>query len=134
MRTPYVYEDLSTEKVLVMENVPSIKISDADELQKAGITARQKEELAENLARAYLRQFCVNKFFSTDPHPGNLGVEVLEDGETGKVKSRLVFYDFGQACSLKEDQAGEFFAFCFVFCVPCVYWTVLFLFRTQSCS
>jgi predicted unusual protein kinase regulating ubiquinone biosynthesis (AarF/ABC1/UbiB family) len=46
-----------------------------------------------------LRQFCVNKFFSTDPHPGNLGVERV------KGKPRLVFYDFGQACELNSDQA-----------------------------
>jgi len=107
MRTPYVYKDLSTEKILVMEYVPSIKISNADELRDAGVSLSDKEELAENLARAYLRQFCVNKFFSTDPHPGNLGVEVTQNNDDGKAPtSRLVFYDFGQACSLKDNQAG----------------------------
>ena len=59
--------------------VPSIKISDDDKLNEAGVTLQDREYLAECLARAYLRQFCVNKFFSTDPHPGNLGVEIVKN-------------------------------------------------------
>lgn len=108
MRTPYVYEDLSTEKVLVMEYVPSIKISNNAKLTQAGVSQVDREQLSESLARAYLRQFCVNKFFSTDPHPGNLGVEVLiaAGKEGSKQNPRIVFYDFGQACSLQDDQAG----------------------------
>ncbi|KAL7519219.1 hypothetical protein ACHAWX_004006 [Stephanocyclus meneghinianus] len=102
LRSPYTYKDLSSEKFLVMEYVPSIKISSNSKLDKVGLTVEDREYLAEALARSYLRQFCVNKFFSTDPHPGNLGVEVFDDGRP----PRLVFYDFGQACSLKEDQAG----------------------------
>ena len=80
----------------------SIKVSDDKLLNEAGVTAEDREYLAEALAHSYLRQFCTNKFFSTDPHPGNLGVEVLDDGRL----PRLVFYDFGQACSLADDQAG----------------------------
>jgi predicted unusual protein kinase regulating ubiquinone biosynthesis (AarF/ABC1/UbiB family) len=78
-------------------------------LDAAGVTLEDREYLAEALARSYLRQFCANGFFSTDPHPGNLGVEVLDDdggGGGGRSSPRLVFYDFGQACSLANDQAG----------------------------
>jgi predicted unusual protein kinase regulating ubiquinone biosynthesis (AarF/ABC1/UbiB family) len=89
-----------------MEYVPSIKISNQAMLQQGGLSTMDREYLAESLARAYLRQFCVNKFFSTDPHPGNLGVEI-RDG--GKLAPRLVFYDFGQACYLKDDQAEGIF-------------------------
>ena len=70
-------------------------------MKEAGVTIEDREYLAETLARAYLRQLCCNEFFSTDPHPGNLGVEVV-DGQA----PRMVFYDFGQACSLSHDQAG----------------------------
>jgi predicted unusual protein kinase regulating ubiquinone biosynthesis (AarF/ABC1/UbiB family) len=108
MRTPFVYDEYSTEKILVMEYVPSIKISEDEKLNAAGLSMDDKEYLAECLARAYLRQFCVNKFFSTDPHPGNLGVEIINNNEKGmgKATPRLVFYDFGQACSLQNDQSG----------------------------
>ncbi|CAB9499800.1 OF BC1 COMPLEX KINASE 7, chloroplastic [Seminavis robusta] len=108
IRTPYVYTDLSTEKVLVMEFVPSIKITNKAKLDAANVTMEEREYLSDMLARSYLRQFCCNLFFSTDPHPGNLGVELL-DRRTRTSKDsrrvRLVFYDFGQAASLNVNQA-----------------------------
>jgi predicted unusual protein kinase regulating ubiquinone biosynthesis (AarF/ABC1/UbiB family) len=70
LRAPYVYTDLSTEKVLVMEFVPSIKITNKAKLDEANVTSEEREYLSDMLARAYLRQFCCNLFFSTDPHPG----------------------------------------------------------------
>jgi predicted unusual protein kinase regulating ubiquinone biosynthesis (AarF/ABC1/UbiB family) len=104
LRTPYVYADLSNEKLLVMEYVPSIKITNDEKLAAANVTAEQKIDLADSLARAYLRQFSCNLFFSTDPHPGNLGVELVQ--KSGGTKTpRLVFYDFGQAASLTQNQA-----------------------------
>jgi predicted unusual protein kinase regulating ubiquinone biosynthesis (AarF/ABC1/UbiB family) len=62
LRAPYVYDDLSTEKVLVMENVPSIKITASDKLDEANVTAEDREYLADCLGRSYLRQFCCNRF------------------------------------------------------------------------
>lgn len=70
LRTPYTYGDLSSEKFLVMEYVPSIKANNNEALDKAGVTLEDREYLAECLAHAYLRQFCAHKFFSTDPHAG----------------------------------------------------------------
>lgn len=107
LRTPYVYANLSSELVLVSEFVPSIKITKSEKLQQAGITEADKEYLADCLGRAYLRQFCCNLFFSTDPHPGNLGVEVLNINATVPAERvRIVFYDFGQATTLRPTQ-GE---------------------------
>ena len=108
IRTPYVYTDLSTEKVLVMEFVPSIKITNKAKLDAANVTSEEREYLSDMLARSYLRQFCCNLFFSTDPHPGNLGVEILEKSSSSpsSPRVRLVFYDFGQAASLNENQAN----------------------------
>jgi hypothetical protein len=70
LRTPYVYANVSNERLLVMEYVPSIKITNRAKLDAANITAEERTDLADSLARAYLRQFCSNLFFSTDPHPG----------------------------------------------------------------
>lgn len=106
IRAPIVYDDISSEKVLVMEFVPSIKVTKLDKLKEAGVTMRDREYLADCLGRAYLRQFCCNLFFSTDPHAGNLGVEVLDRNATTPEKHvRLVFYDFGQAAELNRNQA-----------------------------
>ena len=62
LRTPYVYDDLSTEQVLVMEYVPSLKISNVHKLQQANVTRADREYLADCLGRSYLRQFCANQF------------------------------------------------------------------------
>ena len=58
LRTPYVYTNLSTEKVLVMEFVPSIKITNKAKLSAADVTVEEREYLSDMLARSYLRQFC----------------------------------------------------------------------------
>ena len=106
LRAPIVYNDISSEKVLVMELVSSIKITKLDKLKEAGVNMRDREYLADCLGRAYLRQFCCNLFFSTDPHAGNLGVEILDPNATAPEKRvRLVFYDFGQAANLNRNQA-----------------------------
>lgn len=70
LRTPYIFEDACTERLLVMEFVPSIKITNMAKLEEAGVSEDDKIELANALARAYLRQLCCNCFFSTDPHAG----------------------------------------------------------------
>ena len=49
LRAPYVYGELSTEKVLVMENVPSIKITASAKLDAANVTADDREYLADSL-------------------------------------------------------------------------------------
>lgn len=100
IRVPYVYRSISNERILVMEFVPSIKVTNKAKLEAANVTALDQMDLADSLARAYLRQFCCNLFFSTDPHPGNVGVEITESG-----KPRLVMYDFGQAATLTQNQA-----------------------------
>jgi hypothetical protein len=70
LRTPYVYANVSNERLLVMEYVPSIKVTNRAKLDAANVTESDRAALADSLARAYLRQFCSNLFFSTDPHPG----------------------------------------------------------------
>eukprot|EP00547_Thalassionema_nitzschioides_P010137 CAMPEP_0194229950 /NCGR_PEP_ID=MMETSP0156-20130528/44157_1 /TAXON_ID=33649 /ORGANISM="Thalassionema nitzschioides, Strain L26-B" /LENGTH=637 /DNA_ID=CAMNT_0038962515 /DNA_START=102 /DNA_END=2012 /DNA_ORIENTATION=- len=105
LRAPHVYRNISSEQLLVMEYVPSLKITKATDDSRCSM--KQREFLAESLARTYLRCFCTNRFFSTDPHPGNLGVEFLErTTNSNPNKVRLVMYDFGQACELQTSQAA----------------------------
>jgi predicted unusual protein kinase regulating ubiquinone biosynthesis (AarF/ABC1/UbiB family) len=62
LRTPYIYHNLTTEQVLVMEYVPTIKISSTNRLIQANTTVADREYLADCLGRSYLRQFCCNRF------------------------------------------------------------------------
>lgn len=68
---PHTIPELSTKKVLVMERISGVKITDFAMLDQLGI---DRHELAERLNHAYLKQFFLDGFFHADPHPGNLFV------------------------------------------------------------
>ncbi|MFN5856816.1 MAG: ABC1 kinase family protein [Pseudanabaenaceae cyanobacterium] len=80
---PRVYWRYASQKVLTLEYMPGIKISNYAALEAAGIDRQQVARLG---AEAYLEQLLNHGFFHADPHPGNLAV-------TGS--GSLIFYDFG---------------------------------------
>ena len=71
---PTAYPALSTSRVLTMEYIQGIKITDHEALQQAGLDAKI---VAVNGANALLKQIFMHGFFQGDPHPGNL--KVLDD-------------------------------------------------------
>jgi len=97
IKIPNVIDNLSSSKVLTMEYVPGEKIDDKAALEAKGV---DRAMLGQHLAMCYLLQFCKHGFFNTDPHPGNLAVDMQYKG------GRLIFYDFGQACELTPAQAN----------------------------
>lgn len=80
---PTIFWDYSTRRVLTMEFMEGIKISDYERLEKAGV---DRKAVANKLLQTYVKQILVDGFFHADPHPGNLFV--TEDG-------RLIMIDFG---------------------------------------
>lgn len=87
VRIPEVYQAFTTKRILTLEDVYFIKITDYAALEQAGIG---RAEAANRLFRTYLRQIFDEGFFHADPHPGNLFAEPLGEG-----RWRLVFVDFG---------------------------------------
>lgn len=83
IRIPRVHWQYSTRRVLTLEYVHGIKITDFAAIEAAGI---DRGLLAQRLVQAYLKQILEDGFFHADPHPGNLFVQ--EDGT-------LIFVDFG---------------------------------------
>jgi predicted unusual protein kinase regulating ubiquinone biosynthesis (AarF/ABC1/UbiB family) len=83
VRIPAVVWELSSERVLCLDYLPGIKITDRDSLVARGIDPSQ---VAEKGAASYLKQLVRFGFFHADPHPGNLAV--ADDGA-------LIYYDFG---------------------------------------
>ncbi|MEJ5345023.1 MAG: AarF/UbiB family protein [Chloroflexus sp.] len=65
--------ELTTRRVLVMERISGIKITDLHTLDQLGVS---RAELAARLNNCYLKQFFIDGFFHADPHPGNLFVRV----------------------------------------------------------
>jgi predicted unusual protein kinase regulating ubiquinone biosynthesis (AarF/ABC1/UbiB family) len=92
VRVPRVYWPTTTARVLTLEDVYSIKITDYDAITAAGI---DRAEVAERLFQTYLRQIFEDGFFHADPHPGNLFVERLAPPAEGGPAWRLIFVDFG---------------------------------------
>jgi predicted unusual protein kinase regulating ubiquinone biosynthesis (AarF/ABC1/UbiB family) len=93
---PRIHWAYTTRRVLVMEYMEGIKITDLGALEAAGIDAARVAQL---LVEVYCAQVLRHGFFHADPHPGNLMVRASESGQP-----RLVFLDFGLAVELP----GEF--------------------------
>ncbi|MFN8527784.1 MAG: AarF/UbiB family protein [Anaerolineae bacterium] len=102
---PTVYENLTTERVIVIEDVTTLKLDDYAGMEAAGIS---RKAVAKRLMNTYLQQIFEDRFFHADPHPGNLFVYPLpedapnahlQDTEGGK-PFYLIFIDFGMTGTL----------------------------------
>ncbi len=102
---PTVYNEHSTDSVLTMEDVTTIKINDYAALEAAGIS---RKAVAKRLMDTYLKQVFEKRFFHADPHPGNLFVYPLayEDGRRDTRPFYLIFVDFGMTASLTPQLAA----------------------------
>lgn len=91
VRIPEAYTDVSTERVLTMEYLDGVKITDVEELQARGY---DPAEYAHRILTVYLEMGLVHGVYQADPHPGNLAVN--EDGQ-------LVIDDFGMSDRLDTE-------------------------------
>ena len=94
-RCPEVLEELSSERLLVMEYVDGIRIDDAAALRRAGYDC---EEIARKLADNYVKQITEDGFFHADPHAGNL---LISGGQ-------IVWIDLGMMGRLTVEQRRLF--------------------------
>jgi predicted unusual protein kinase regulating ubiquinone biosynthesis (AarF/ABC1/UbiB family) len=89
---PRVAWSHASPRVLTLENVYAIKITDYDAIRAAGIDLKQ---VAAVLFDTYLKQIFEDQFFHADPHPGNLFVTPIPATEKRAATWRLTFVDFG---------------------------------------
>ncbi|CAA6672448.1 unnamed protein product [Spirodela intermedia] len=90
VRVPLVLWEYTSRKVLTLEYVPGIKITDLDKIDARGY---RRSKIASNAIESYLIQILKAGFFHADPHPGNLAI----DGD-----GSLVYYDFGMMGEIKS--------------------------------
>ncbi|MEJ2304638.1 MAG: AarF/UbiB family protein [Anaerolineales bacterium] len=88
-----MYPELSTSRVLTMEYIQGVKISDIEAIAAAGL---ERETVASNALRAVIKQLLIDGFFHADPHPGNILVN-LQTGE-------ITFLDTGMVGQLDLTQ------------------------------
>ncbi|MEC5182281.1 ABC1 kinase family protein [Arthrobacter sp. CG_A4] len=88
---PGVVWERSTRRVLTLEDVTAIKITDLEGLLAAGIDPAQ---VAPVFASVMFDQMFSNGFFHADPHPGNIFVTPNTDSSAERPWT-LTFIDFG---------------------------------------
>jgi predicted unusual protein kinase regulating ubiquinone biosynthesis (AarF/ABC1/UbiB family) len=91
VNVPKVYWRYATSRILTLEYLPGIKISQYEALEAAGL---DRKLIARQGAQAYLLQLLNSGFFHADPHPGNIAVSA---------SGALIFYDFGMMGRIKAN-------------------------------
>ena len=86
---PDIYWEYSTRRVLTMEYIDGVKITDYEGVRRLGV---DPTDVAKILVFAFAEMIVKNGFFHADPHPGNLMV---------LPGPKLVLIDFGQAKELE---------------------------------
>lgn len=91
LHVPQVRTELTTDAVLTMEYVEGYRVDDADSFQSNGI---QREHVAANGARIFMKQAFELGLFHGDPHPGN--IRILHDGS-------ICLLDYGMVGMIDDD-------------------------------
>ena len=102
--TPGIAWERTARRVLTLQDVSAIKISDLDALRAAGI---DPAEVAVEFADVMFDQLFVDGFFHGDAHPGNIFVTPVrrDDGSAAAEAGRgwvLTFVDFGMMGSIPD--------------------------------
>lgn len=88
---PKIYREYSSRRVLTLEWIDGIKLTDIEGVRSAGL---DMESLIRIGVESGLRQLLEYGFFHADPHPGNLFA--MRDG-------RMAYIDFGMMDQLDEN-------------------------------
>jgi predicted unusual protein kinase regulating ubiquinone biosynthesis (AarF/ABC1/UbiB family) len=95
---PRVVADLTTAHVLTTELVRGQKVSKLTPLQAID---HDYADLAAVITRAYLKQICVDGFWHSDPHPGNVFIRDIDD------QTQVVLLDFGMVSRISRETQDE---------------------------
>ena len=90
VKIPEVYPEWSTERVLVMERISGIKITEKEAIVAAGL---DPADVVQDLMHIYVRMILAAGFFQADPHPGNLFVTP---------EGQVIVIDFGLSKELPD--------------------------------
>lgn len=106
---PRVYDEFSGERVLTMEFIDGIKVSEMERLEFAGLDCKK---IVARGADLLLKQIFDHGFFHADPHPGNIFVLpehvicLLDFGVVGTIDryTREIFVELVESI-VKQDEA-----------------------------
>ena len=110
---PGVFREFSSSRVLIMEFISGVKVSDLEKIDEVGL---DRKTIVERGADFLLRQIFENGFFHADPHPGNIFVLpgnvicMLDYGMVGSIvlQTRERFVDLISAVAQRDaGRAGQ---------------------------
>ncbi len=93
---PTVYEQFTTQKVLVMSKENGLEFS---EWLKSDPDEEQKQKVADQLLNLFIREFFDNRLVQTDPNPANF--LITQEGQ-------MVLIDFGATLDFEKDFVQEY--------------------------
>ncbi|SHS11306.1 putative unusual protein kinase [Mycobacteroides abscessus subsp. abscessus] len=96
VKIPNVFPELCTKKVLVMEWVEGIKLTDVEGLKQVEFT---RKEIAQKLIELFLPQWLEPGYFHADPHPGNVMISL---------EGKIILLDFGMVGQISKRDASYF--------------------------
>ena len=88
---PKIYREATSRRVLTMEWIDGIKLTNIEAVKKLGINPNKMVEIGVSCS---LQQLIEHGFFHADPHPGN--ILAMEDG-------RLCYLDFGMMSDITQQ-------------------------------
>ena len=101
VHVPDVVWSLTSTRVLTLEDVSAIKLTDYEAITAAGI---DRVQVAAVLFDTYLQQIFEDGFFHADPHPGNLFVTPRQrTAKAGTPDWQLTFVDFGMVGRVPDN-------------------------------
>ena len=96
IQIPQVHWKYTTKKVLTLDFVQGIKVSNIEKLEAEGYDRRL---IADRITQSMLQQIFIEGFFHGDPHPGN--IYILPE-------NRIAYLDFGMVGRLNDDTKFHF--------------------------
>ena len=88
---PKIYREATSRRVLTMEWIDGIKLTNIEAVKKLGIDPNEMVEIGVSCS---LQQLIEHGFFHADPHPGN--ILAMKDG-------RLCYLDFGMMSDITQQ-------------------------------
>jgi predicted unusual protein kinase regulating ubiquinone biosynthesis (AarF/ABC1/UbiB family)/nucleotide-binding universal stress UspA family protein len=88
LAVPRIYTEFSTSRLLVMQDVGGLPVTEVP-------MGKLRKEIARQLVEAFCKHILIDGFFHADPHPGNLMWQPAEE--------RLYFLDLGMVGEVGAD-------------------------------
>lgn len=94
---PLVYEELTTKRIMAMEWIDGVKVTDSDAIRAQGLSP---DAVIQTTVDCFAQQIFLHGFVHGDPHPGNVFVRPRPGGRPGE--HQVVVLDHGMYLSFSD--------------------------------